>query len=133
MKDSIWCMALPLDEDEYLITIADVAQLRRDLATPLSFFGHTHIQGGFLMTRGGIKRIVPGRPLELEPDHFYLLNPGAVGQPRDGDPRAAYAVYSPGDRTVEYRRAEYDVAKTAAKIRAAGLPDSLAARLTMGV
>ncbi len=123
----------PLDEDDYLITIADVAQLRRDLATPLSFFGHTHIQGGFLLTRGGIKRIVPGRPLELEPDHFYLLNPGAVGQPRDGDPRAAYAVYSPGDRTVEYRRAEYDVAKTAAKIRAAGLPDSLAARLHMGV
>jgi predicted phosphodiesterase len=122
----------PLDEDDYLITVADVAQLRGHLATPVSFFGHTHIQGGFLLTRGGIKRIVPGRVLELEPDHSYLLNPGAVGQPRDGDPRAAYALYSPRQRTLEYRRAEYDVATTAAKIRAAGLPDSLAARLHVG-
>ncbi len=122
----------PQDEDDYLITIADVAPLRKDLATPLTFFGHTHIQGGFLVARSGIKRIVPARLLELEPDHFYLLNPGAVGQPRDGDPRAAYAIYSTEERTLEYRRAPYDVAKTAAKIRAAGLPESLAARLYVG-
>ena len=71
----------------------------------------------------------PAGTLELEPDHYYLVNPGSVGQPRDGDPRAAYALYFPERRTIEYRRAEYDVASAAAKIRAAGLPEHLAAPL----
>jgi len=56
-----------------------------------------------------------------------------VGQPRDADPRAAYAVYSPEERTVELRRVAYDVDRAAAKIRAAGLPDFLAARLHEGL
>lgn len=122
----------PLDEDDYLITLNDVAQMRAHLETQLSFFGHTHIQGGFLVARGGVKRIVPGRVLELEPDHFYLVNPGSVGQPRDGDPRAAYALYSPEERAVEFRRVDYNVAKAAEKICEAGLPESLAARLHRG-
>jgi predicted phosphodiesterase len=122
----------PLDEDDYLITLTDVAHLRAHLETPLSFFGHTHIQGGFLVARGGVKRIVPGRTLELEPDHFYLVNPGSVGQPRDGDPRAAYALYSPEQRIVEFRRVAYAVARAAERIRVAGLPESLGARLHRG-
>jgi predicted phosphodiesterase len=122
----------PLDEDDYLVTLSDVAQVRGYLESPVSLFGHTHVQGGFLVSRGGVRRIVPGQLLELEPQHSYLLNPGAVGQPRDHDPRAAYALYSPENRTVEYRRAAYDVAQAAAKIRAAGLPDSLADRLHQG-
>jgi diadenosine tetraphosphatase ApaH/serine/threonine PP2A family protein phosphatase len=56
-----------------------------------------------------------------------------VGQPRDGDPRAAYALYSPEDQTVEYRRVAYDIEGAAGKIRAAGLPDSLARRLFAGM
>ena len=56
----------------------------------------------------------------MEPDYFYLINPGSVGQPRDGDPRAAYALYSPENHTVEYGRVPYDIGKAAAKIRAAG-------------
>jgi len=123
----------PLDEDEYLITPGDVAQIRCYLDTQLSFFGHTHLQGGFLVAHGSVGRIVPGRVLEVETDHFYLVNPGSVGQPRDGDPRAAYALYSPEERAVEFRRVQYDVAKAAAKIRAAGLPESLALRLQEGV
>lgn len=122
----------PLDEDDYLITLGDVAQIRMHLDTPVSFFGHTHVQGGFLVARGGVKRIVPAGVLELEPDHSFLLNPGAAGQPRDGDPRAAYVLYSPPDRVVEYRRVAYDVSKAVAKIRAAGMPDSLASRLYEG-
>jgi len=122
----------PLDEDDYLITLSDAAQIRAHLETRLSFFGHTHMQGGFLVARGGVRRIVPGRVLEIEPDHFYLVNPGSVGQPRDGDPRAAYAVYSPEERVIEFRRVEYDVAMAAEKIRQAGLPESLGARLHRG-
>jgi diadenosine tetraphosphatase ApaH/serine/threonine PP2A family protein phosphatase len=122
----------PADEDEYVITDADAAQLRDTIAAQVTFFGHTHVQGGFLLARRATRRIAGTAVLELETDHFYLVNPGAVGQPRDGDWRAAYAIYSPVDRLVEYRRVEYDVEKAAAKVRAAGLPPALAARLYTG-
>jgi diadenosine tetraphosphatase ApaH/serine/threonine PP2A family protein phosphatase len=122
----------PADEDEYLVTPRDAAEVYADLDARLSFFGHTHVQGGFLIARGGVKRILPAQALEIEPEHYYLVNPGSVGQPRDGDPRAAYALYSAGDRAVEFRRVEYDIAAAAAKIRAAGLPEALALRLHEG-
>jgi len=123
----------PADEDEYVITASDAAPLLDTLGAPLTFFGHTHKQGGFRMARRTTAPLSRERTLELEPDYFYLVNPGSVGQPRDGDPRAAYAVYSPEERTVEFRRVAYDVDRAAAKIRAAGLPDFLAARLHEGL
>ncbi len=101
--------------------------------TKLTFFGHTHIQGGFLLTARSVKRILPDRVLQLEPDYYYLVNPGSVGQPRDGDPRAAYALYSPQERLVEYGRVPYDIGKAAAKVLHAGLPESLAMRLFEGI
>ena len=122
----------PVDEDDYLITLSDVAPLRGYLEAPATFFGHTHVQGGFLLARGGVKTIVTAT-LELEADRFYLLNPGAVGQPRDGDPRAAYALYWPERGVVEYRRAGYDIDKAAGKILDAGLPEVLGARLYEGI
>lgn len=121
----------PVDEDDYLLTLTDVAPIRDFLSAQATFFGHTHIQGGFLLARGGVKHLPTGS-LTLEPHHFYLINPGAVGQPRDQDPRAAYALYWPDEHVMEYCRVEYDVASAAAKIRAAGLPDGLAARLFEG-
>ncbi len=123
----------PLDEDEYLINPGDVAFIREFIETRLTFFGHSHIQGGFLLARAGVMRIAPLLTLEFEPDHAYLINPGSVGQPRDGDSRAAYALYSPEERIIEYCRAAYDIDAAAAKINAAGLPDSLAARLYQGL
>jgi diadenosine tetraphosphatase ApaH/serine/threonine PP2A family protein phosphatase len=122
----------PADEDEYLITPRDAARMYPELDTRLSFFGHTHLQGGFLMARGRAKPILPENSLELEPDHFYLVNPGSVGQPRDGDPRAAYLLYASEERVVEFRRVHYDIAAASAKILAAGLPESLALRLHQG-
>jgi len=71
--------------------------------------------------------------IDIDADCAYLINPGSVGQPRDGDPRAAYALYSPEERAVEFCRVAYDVDRAAAKIRAAGLPDFLAARLHQGL
>ena len=72
------------------------------------------------------------RSLDLNPDDVYLINPGAAGQPRDGDPRAAYLIYHSDGRCVDYFREEYDVAATQEKIRRAGLPDVLADRLAVG-
>jgi len=121
----------PADEDEYLLTQGDAATVRPHLEVQATFFGHTHVQGGFLLTRSGVRISTPDS-FQLEPDHLYLLNPGAVGQPRDGDPRAAYIVYDPKHRVVEYGRVEYDIAAAARKIREAGLPETLAHRLSLG-
>lgn len=122
----------PVDEDEYLIHAGDAEIAREGLETQLTFFGHTHVQGGFLVARRGIRRISPDGTLELEQDHLYLINPGSVGQPRDMDHRAAYAIYSPQNRTVEFRRVKYDVQRAAQKILDAGLPPVLAGRLYEG-
>ncbi len=123
----------PLDEDEYLVGVEDVQFLGEYLDPKLTFFGHTHLQGGFLLGPRKAQRLMPDRTVQLEPDYHYLINPGSVGQPRDGDPRAAYAVYSPEDRTVEYGRVPYDIGKAAAKILEAELPESLALRLFDGI
>jgi predicted phosphodiesterase len=123
----------PADEDDYLVSLSDVFPIREFVSAQATFFGHTHLQGGFLLARGGVKHIVPSGTLELEPHHYYLINPGAVGQPRDNDPRAAYALYWSDQRVVEYRRVEYDIESAAGKIRAAGLPGALAARLFEGI
>jgi diadenosine tetraphosphatase ApaH/serine/threonine PP2A family protein phosphatase len=123
----------PADEDEYLISTEDTLPVRAYLSTQVTFFGHTHVQGGFLLAQRAARRIVPAGVLPIEQKYSYLVNPGSVGQPRDGDPRAAYALWSPEERTVEYRRAAYDVDRAAEKIRAAGLPDFLAARLYEGI
>jgi len=129
----------PLDEDEYVVTEHDVGQIAPYLDSSLSFFGHTHLQGGFLCHRNGViglRGVDEGSndgAIQLESDVSYLINPGSVGQPRDGDPRAAYAVYEPEARLVTLFRTEYDVAKAQEKILKAGLPEMLAARLEAGV
>lgn len=128
----------PLDEDEYLISENDAAQVAPYLESHVYCFGHTHLQGGFLCHRNGTKRL--GKPgaysedyaLQLEEDAHYLINPGSVGQPRDNDPRAAYVVYDPGQGLVTYYRVPYDIRKAQKKIVDAGLPDILAARLELG-
>jgi predicted phosphodiesterase len=122
----------PRDEDEYLIQPGHADEVRPYVDCQLTFFGHTHVQGGFLITNGGTASLSAVQTLELEPDHYYLVNPGSVGQPRDRDPRAAYSIYYPEGRYVEFRRVNYDIDKASKKILDAGLPSSLAARLFEG-
>ena len=129
----------PLDEDEYVVTEREVAQVAPYLEAPLAFFGHTHLQGGFLCHRNGVKRFrdvdqdSAAETYELESDAVYFINAGSVGQPRDGDPRAAYAFYEPEANLVTLCRAEYDVPAAQNKIIEAGLPEVLALRLESGV
>ena len=125
------CHGTPGDEDEYLLGVSSARNAARSLAAPLLFFGHTHIQGGFLVHRNGVRPaalplIVP------DPTETTLVNPGSVGQPRDGDPRAAYGLYDDEAGMVELHRTEYDVETTAKRIAAAGLPLNLGMRLFVG-
>jgi predicted phosphodiesterase len=128
----------PLDEDEYMIGASDAAQLFSYLSTPVAFFGHTHLQGGFIWNHARIETISkPGSRsteelLDIDPDCAYMINPGSVGQPRDADSRAAYVIYNPEDHLLTYYRHPYDVAKAQDKIIQAGLPSLLAERLTLG-
>jgi len=121
----------PADEDEYLLMESEAAAIRPYLETQATFFGHTHMQGGFLVAPRGVRELIP-ESFQLEPDYFYLLNPGSVGQPRDGDPRAAYILFDRDRGLVEFRRVEYDIETAARKIRQAGLPEGLALRLAVG-
>jgi predicted phosphodiesterase len=128
----------PVDEDEYLSSPQEAAPRFQNLDAPLAFFGHTHLQGGFFSKYGRVGNIpqVPKKrneiTIELEPDVLYMFNPGSVGQPRDRDPRAAYAIYDSDKGTVELRRVEYPVKETATGIKEAGLPDVLGLRLFVG-
>lgn len=128
----------PLDEDEYLISTLAATQVTAYLEVSPSFFGHTHLQGGFVFRQTGVRRIeklgpqTEQRLVHLKEDALYLINPGSVGQPRDGDPRAAYLVYDVERRLLEYHRVPYPIQTAQAKIREAGLPGVLADRLTAG-
>ena len=103
---------------------------------PLCLFGHTHYPVTFALTAGRVETLggplAPGGPLMLQESSKYLLNPGAVGQPRDGDARAAYAIVDTSDRRVDLFRLDYPIEVTQAKVTKAGLPDVLAQRLAVG-
>lgn len=134
----------PLDEDEYLMTMRDARSPLTQMATRINFFGHTHVQGGFATNEDEWFQLTPKYhargadeyELPLRHNVRYLINPGSVGQPRDGDWRAAFAIYetdeAAGARRVMFHRVPYDVKQAQTNIRAAGLPDRLAARLKEG-
>ena len=96
--------------------------------------GHSHVALSFVRPEGEVATGEPrrgGDELDVAKGE-WLLNPGSVGQPRDGDPRAAWLLLDVGRWTARWQRVEYDIAGAAAAIRAARLPDSLAERLGYG-
>jgi diadenosine tetraphosphatase ApaH/serine/threonine PP2A family protein phosphatase len=128
----------PYDEDEYVIAAGEAENAFEYLEQPLAFFGHTHVQGGYIRKGARLETIprIPPRAdthlIDIDPAFAYLLNPGSVGQPRDGDPRAAFAIYDSDAGIVAFRRVAYDVAAAQRRIREAGLPPILADRLSAG-
>ncbi len=130
----------PADEDEYIFGPGQALPALRNLATQTVFFGHTHFQGGFMLnSKGRFQTIRCGSKgegctlvLPLEDGTRYLINPGSIGQPRDGDWRAAFAILDEERRQVEYYRTPYDLAKTQEKMLKAGLPAPLIRRLELG-
>ncbi len=103
-------------------------------STPWCFVGHTHIQCLFAMDvkteRVTLEQSIPNKTVTLSPR--LILNPGSVGQPRDRDPRAAYAIYETESRTWTPRRVEYNIAEVQERIRSSGLPEKHAVRLADG-
>jgi predicted phosphodiesterase len=131
----------PEDEDEYLLLLPDALRSLNGSQPPLTFFGHTHVQGGFLCGRDDAAIIKPVYQSKDAAEKFdfqldrrcrYLINPGSVGQPRDGDWRAAFAVFDSGAWTVTYYRVPYDVGGAQQRIKDADLPERLATRLIHG-
>jgi predicted phosphodiesterase len=131
----------PSDEDEYVVSLGDALAPLITLTMPLTFFGHTHLQGGFFANGSSADGFRPeyrtvgqaeSVPLQLKKSARYLINPGSVGQPRDGDWRAAFAIYDTEEQVVHFHRTPYNLKQAQDRIFAAQLPARLATRLAAG-
>jgi diadenosine tetraphosphatase ApaH/serine/threonine PP2A family protein phosphatase len=127
------------DEDEYVFSAAQALEGLLEASVQVTFFGHTHVQGGFALRDDRVEVLSPRVPAErsflpmkLEAGVRYLVNPGSVGQPRDGDPRAAFVIADVGAGQVEFWRAPYDIALVQERMAEAGLPAPLIQRLAIG-
>jgi predicted phosphodiesterase len=128
------CHGAPFDEDYYVFNADDATRALDTARRPLCLFGHTHVPVVFQRHDGRLGGFAPQGDSELKLGEgvAYLVNPGSVGQPRDGDPRAAYAVLDVDALMLALRRVEYPVHAAQRRILDAGLPTSLANRLAIG-
>ena len=131
------CHGSPLDEDLYVVADLDAARSIAVARSPICLFGHTHV--ALTAKMDGQRRIEIDAPqghpeyeTRIEADCKYLINPGSVGQPRDGDARAAYAIADTDRKLVTLYRVAYPIEAAQKKILEAGLPPMLAYRLGMG-
>ena len=131
----------PIDEDEYVVTPRDALEPLMATKVPLTFFGHSHVQGAFSTNpseTGGLRPIYKTvgqkevMEMQLKEGVEYLINPGSVGQPRDGDWRAAFAVFESEEYRVSFHRVPYNLKSAQDRILAANLPQRLATRLATG-
>jgi predicted phosphodiesterase len=124
-RDPIW---------EYVLTPDAVEYALEESPRPIVLVGHSHVAMAVTHNEGRLEGgLVPeGTVLELEPGTTWLLNPGSVGQPRDGDPRASWLLLDLERKRATYQRADYPIAETQREILDAGLPESLAERLAHG-
>lgn len=128
-RDPIW---------EYVSSLQVAARNFGHFSTQVCLIGHTHVSCVFRWLRGrrgagafSSSAALPNGVIEMGNDRL-IINPGSVGQPRDGDPRAAYACYDPETKVMSFHRVEYDVDATQLAMRRAKLPDRLAVRLRYG-
>jgi predicted phosphodiesterase len=124
-RDPVW---------EYVLSDEGALATLELTDSPLVLVGHSHVALQVVQSGDGLAGGVAPADTELELEGTRaLLNPGSVGQPRDGDPRAAYLLLDLETRRATYRRVEYDVKQTQREIRDAGLPEMLAGRLELGL
>jgi predicted phosphodiesterase len=133
---AVICHGSPLDEDEYVLSLEQAAEIFSEHQAHLTFFGHTHLP--MMISRNGAKlelAVLKGakEDLQVPTDRQVLFNPGSVGQPRDRDPRSAFAIYDTESGVIQWRLVEYPVERAQKRIQDAGLPPVLAYRLSVGV
>ncbi len=130
------CHGAPFHEDFYVFSPADASRALQAAARPVCLFGHTHVAVAYASQEGAVDTAGPygATPFTLAMTETgrWLMNCGSVGQPRDGDWRAAFGVLDTAAHTCAFHRVEYDVATTQRRILDAGLPASLARRLGPG-
>lgn len=131
----------PLNEDHYILNMRDAWAPLQEKNTAVTFIGHTHIQGGFaqkghewheLRPRYRTYNEAESWVLTIPKDTRHLINPGSIGQPRDCDWRAAYAIYDIDAAEITFHRVPYDLTSSQGRILMAGLPERLAERLREG-
>ena len=131
----------PLNEDQYILSMRDAWAPLQQMTSAITFFGHTHVQGGFAQREQEWHEVKPQFWARNEPESWtmkiadgvrHLVNPGSVGQPRDCDWRAGFAIYDSEAGEIVYHRTPYDVTSAQGRILMAGLPERLAARLREG-
>jgi predicted phosphodiesterase len=130
------CHGAPFDEDYYIFGEFDAAEAFSYIQTPLCFFGHTHFPFVYAEKDGNVEgTFLEGNAneIKLERGVRYLINPGSVGQPRDRNPRAAFAVYDSEARIIKFYRVDYDIEEAKRKILDEKLPPALAERLSLGI
>ncbi len=137
LDDMTLCHGSIPDPGHYTVTAEDALLSFDAMNTSITFFGHTHYAEWFMSQQNGelpTEYPLPtGGRLTLEDGCRYLVNPGAVGQPRDVNEQAAYAIYDDETGEIELRRVHYEIEKAALQMKEAGLPDSMYARLWRGV
>jgi diadenosine tetraphosphatase ApaH/serine/threonine PP2A family protein phosphatase len=122
--------------EEYILDLPTSLAIFSEHAFPLCLVGHSHVPGAFILDADGRVSAQPvpeEEPMSLAGSSRYIVNVGSVGQPRDGDPRAAYLLLDTETRTARLRRLAYPVTVTQRKMRNAGLPAGLAQRLARGL
>jgi diadenosine tetraphosphatase ApaH/serine/threonine PP2A family protein phosphatase len=134
LPDMLLVHATPYQPEawDYIFSLDDAAQCFRHGDHQICFTGHSHYPISFMQDRGGDISVIRSNSFTLLDSCRYLINVGSVGQPRDGDPRAAYGVYKPEEASFHIKRVHYDIKRTREKIIAAGLPPFLAERLQEG-
>ncbi|MGE0041896.1 MAG: metallophosphoesterase [Vicinamibacterales bacterium] len=130
------CHGTPFDEDAYVFDDLDALRAIQAMSRSLCLFGHTHVQIGYRVAEQqfAMTTAAETRPLSVTfgDTARHLVNPGSVGQPRDGDPRAGYAVVDTDTRQITLYRVEYPIHAAQQRILQEGLPEMLAQRLSVG-
>jgi diadenosine tetraphosphatase ApaH/serine/threonine PP2A family protein phosphatase len=131
----------PLNEDQYILTMRDAWAPLQQRGTEITFIGHTHLQGGFMQKDEDWHELRPRYNTRNEAESWtltiaegtrHLINPGSIGQPRDNDWRAAFAIYDTEAQEIVFHRVPYDLTAAQGRILMAGLPEKLALRLREG-
>lgn len=130
------CHGSPWDEDFYMFNKFDALEAFSLFNTKICFFGHTHFPAIHILVKEDVKTIYPAKfplKLKIEDGYRYLINPGSIGQPRDGNPLSSLLIYDSRRRIITIHRVPYDISTAQSKILEAGLPHMLASRLSSGI